>query len=110
MHIYNVTTNVQEDIHEEWLDWMQNQHIPEMLATGKFLKALMSRVLVKEEMGGITYSVQYTSKNEEMLKDFYQQDAQRLGILKKEFEGKIFSFQTEMKLIKEFFEPENSEK
>lgn len=106
MYIYNVTTNVQEDIHDEWLDWMKNERIPEMLATGKFQKALLSRVLVKEEMGGITYSVQYTSKNEEILKDFYEQDAPRLGILKKEFEGKIFSFQTEMQVVKELFEPE----
>ncbi|HET8754248.1 MAG TPA: DUF4286 family protein [Salinimicrobium sp.] len=110
MYIFNVTTNVQEDIHDEWLDWMKNERIPEMLATGKFQKALLSRVLVNEEMGGITYSVQYTSKNDKILKDFHEQDAQRLAILKKQFEGKVFSFQTEMQVVKELFEPENTEK
>ena len=61
MYIYNVTINIQEGIQEKWLEWMKNEHIPEMLATGKFTKALMSRVMVEEEMGGFTYSVQYTT-------------------------------------------------
>ena len=60
MIIYNVTINVDESIHDEWISWMQEVHIPEVLATGKFMKALMSRVLVKEDLGGVTYSVQYT--------------------------------------------------
>jgi hypothetical protein len=39
--------------------WMQHKHIPEILA-GKFTAARMVRVLIEEEMGGVTYSVQYT--------------------------------------------------
>ena len=58
MIIYNVTVNVQEDIHEKWVKWMNDEHIPEMLDTKKFSKALMTKVLVEEPMGGITYSVQ----------------------------------------------------
>jgi len=50
MFIYNVTINIDETVHKEWLDWMKNEHIPNMLATKKFSKALMSRVLVEEEM------------------------------------------------------------
>ena len=61
MYIYNVTINVENDIHQKWLDWMKNSHIPAMLATQKFSKALMTKVMVEEQMGGITYSVQYTT-------------------------------------------------
>ena len=61
MYIYNVTINVENAIHLQWLDWMKNSHIPAMLATNKFSKALMTKVMVEEEMGGITYSVQYTT-------------------------------------------------
>lgn len=36
MYIYNVTINIDSDIQQEWLHWMQTEHIPEMLATGSF--------------------------------------------------------------------------
>lgn len=101
MYIYNVTINIQEDIHDEWLDWMKNEHIPEMLETGKFTKALMTRVLVKEEMGGITYSVQYTSPSKELLRKYYEEDAPGMRGKSAVFEGKFVAFRTEMEVISE---------
>ena len=47
MYIYNVTINIDETVHEPWLRWMRDEHIPDMLATGKFLGALMTRVMVE---------------------------------------------------------------
>jgi len=101
MYIYNVTINIQEDIHEKWLEWMKNEHIPEMMATGKFTKALMSRVMVEEEMGGITYSVQYTTKNREMLQKYKEEDAARLKTKTKPFEGLFVAFRTELEIVSE---------
>ncbi|UJH90439.1 DUF4286 family protein [Antarcticibacterium sp. 1MA-6-2] len=101
MYIYNVTTNIQEDVHEEWLEWMKNEHIPDMLSTKKFTKALMSRVMVEEAMGGVTYSVQYTCINKEMLHKYYEEDAADLRSRSKVFEGKFVSFRTEMQIISE---------
>lgn len=101
MYIYNITINIQEDIHEKWLEWMKNEHIPEMMATGKFSKALMSRVMVEEEMGGLTYSVQYTTKNREMLQRYYEEDAARLRAKTKPFEGKFVAFRTELEVVSE---------
>jgi N-acetyl-gamma-glutamylphosphate reductase len=43
MIIYNVTSNVQESI-RQWMIWMQHKHIPEILATGKFVSARLVRV------------------------------------------------------------------
>jgi hypothetical protein len=101
MYIYNVTINIQEEIHEKWLEWMKNDHIPEMMATGKFTKALMSRVMVEEEMGGLTYSVQYTTKNREMLLRYYEEDAARLRAKTKPFEGLFVAFRTELEIVSE---------
>lgn len=101
MHIYNVTINVEETIHENWLQWMKTKHIPDMLATGKFTKALMTRVLVEEEMGGITYSVQYTTKDRATLLAYYKEDAERLRGDAKQFEGKFVAFRTELEVISE---------
>lgn len=101
MIIYNVTINVQEDIHDEWVNWMKKEHIPEMLNTGKFSKALMTKVLVKEEMGGITYSVQFTAESKEVLQKYYEEDAETLRAKSKAFEGKIVAFRTELEVVSE---------
>jgi hypothetical protein len=102
MLIYNVTTNINESVHDEWLQWMRERHIPDVLATGKFLNAKMSKVLIEEEMGGITYSVQFTTVDRETLQKYYQEDAQRLrdDVLKR-FPNKFVSFRTELEIISE---------
>lgn len=101
MYIYNVTTNIEEDVHDQWLEWMKTEHIPDMLKTGKFSKALMSRVLVKESMGGITYSVQYTAPSKESLENYYRENSEDLRKRGKAFEGKMVVFRTEMEIISE---------
>ena len=101
MYIYNVTINVENDIHQRWLDWMKNSHIPAMLATQKFSKALMTKVMVEEQMGGITYSVQYTTDSKQTLDRYYKEDAATLRAQSKQFEGKFIAFRTELEVISE---------
>jgi len=102
MYIYNVTTNIEASVHEEWLQWMQETHIPDVLATGKFLNAKMSKVLVEEEMGGLTYSVQFTTMDKETLRKYYTEDATRLrDVALKRFPNKFVSFRTELEVISE---------
>ncbi len=101
MYIYNVTINVEQVIHDHWLQWMISEHIPAMLATGKFSKALMTRVVVEEEMGGTTYSVQYTTDSKETLQKYYDENAEELRDHSKAFEGKFIAFRTELEVIGE---------
>jgi phosphoribosylamine-glycine ligase len=80
--------------------WMQHKHIPEILATGKFSSARLVRVLIEEEMGGVTYSVQYTTDSKETLEKYYLEDAPRFreegaGL----FGDKMLAFRTELELI-----------
>lgn len=105
MYIYNVTVNVEEVIHDIWLKWMTSQHIPAMLATGKFSKALMTRVVIEEEMGGKTYSVQYTTDSKETLEKYYLENAEELRAQSKAYEGKIVTFRTELEVIGEAHNP-----
>lgn len=102
MYIYSVTTNIDESVHEQWLSWMQKTHIPAMMATGKFIKAKMCSVLVEEEMGGFTYSVQYTTASKDVLQKYYQEDAPKLrqeGL--QLFADKMLVFRTELEVISE---------
>jgi uncharacterized protein DUF4286 len=104
MYIYNVTTNIDETIQSEWLKWMKEKHIPDMLETGKFSNAKMSQVMIKEEMGGITYSVQYTTDSLEKLQEYYNEYAQKLRNESKAlFKDKFVAFRTELKVISEQF-------
>lgn len=101
MIIYNVTINVQEDIHDKWIKWMKEEHIPDMLDTKKFQKALMTKVMVQEPMGGITYSVQYTTESKAMLERYYSENAEEMRAKSKPFEGKFVAFRTELEVISE---------
>ena len=102
MYIYNVTFNIEESVHDQWLQWMLKKHIPDMVATGKFSKALMSKVLVNEEMGGLTYSIQFTTDSKEMLERYYKEDANRLrNETIQLFPNKFVAFRTELEIIHE---------
>jgi len=102
VYIYNVTINIDASVHDDWLKWMQTEHIPAMLATKKFTAAKLTRVLVEEQMGGLTYSVQYTTKDKATLQKYYDEDAARLRSQSKAFEGKFVAFRTELEVISEF--------
>lgn len=100
MLIYNVTINIDEQVHRPWLDWMRDRHIPDMLATGKFTHAKLARVLVEGDQGGITYSVQYTVQDRKTLEAYYREDAQRLrGEAHGHFPNQFVSFRTELEVI-----------
>lgn len=104
MYIYNVTTNVADEIHDKWLHWMKDKHIPDMLNTGKFSKAKISQVLIEEEMGGTTYAVQYTTDSLETLEEYYELDAEKLrNEAHQLFKDSIVAFRTELKVINEQF-------
>ena len=100
MIIYNVTSNIHDSIHDEWLHWMQHTHIPDMIATGKFTKARLVKVLIDEEMGGTTYSVQFYTDSKATLDKYYEEDADRLRQhTKAMFGDQVVSFRTELQFI-----------
>lgn len=99
MYIYNVTIHLNANIREEWITWMQETHIPAVLATGKFSRAQMLRVRVEEEEG-VTYSVQYYTDSKQMLEKYYAEDA---PALRQEaidrFADGFVAFRTELEIV-----------
>jgi Domain of unknown function (DUF4286) len=102
MIIYNVTSNIENSVHNQWMDWMQKVHIPAMLSTGKFFNARMVKVLIDHEPGTVTYSVQYYTNSKETLDRYYAEDAPRLRqeVLRL-FSDKVLQFRTELEIISE---------
>ena len=94
MILYNVTVAVEYAIHDEWLTWMTKEHIPEVLATGKFVDFKMYRVLLEEE-GGLTYSIQYFAESLSQIQLYLAQDAHTLQAKQLErFADKTVAFRT----------------
>lgn len=77
MILYNVTVNIDNDVREEWLRWMKEVHIPEVLKTGLFIDNRMFHVMVNEEKG-TTYSIQYTLRSMDELHTYQRDHAPRL--------------------------------
>lgn len=102
MYIYNVTVNIEKQILEDWLEWMKNIHIPEVLATGMFKSCLLNKVLIDEEQG-ITYAVQYTAKDMQSLRLYQEMYAPGLKqqTLKK-FGDKCVAFRTILQIEEAF--------
>lgn len=58
VYIYNVTVNIEADVHEQWLRYMKEEHIPEVMKTGCFVDSQILKVLFVDDIGH-TYSLQY---------------------------------------------------
>ena len=107
MIIYNVTINIEQSAHKRWLQWMQNKHIADVLATGLFNNARLVKVLVEEDEG-VTYSVQYFCDSREKLNEYYKNHAPKLrqdGLAL--FGDKMLAFRTELEILSEHFHAEN---
>lgn len=100
MYIYNVTTQLTWDIHKPWLKWMQQVHIPEVLATGCFTHHRMVRVLEIDETDGPTYAVQYFTNTLEQYQSYLQNhSAEMRGKAAESWADEAISFRTLMEVV-----------
>jgi len=70
MFIYNVTTKVDHSIHQAWLLWIQEEHIPDIIGTGCFTKATVLHLLEQDDNEGPTYAVQYVAESKALYNRF----------------------------------------
>ncbi len=63
MIIYNVTIKTHESIHQVWIHWLKEEHVPEVLATNCFIKATILRLLDVDDSEGPTYAIQYFAED-----------------------------------------------
>ncbi|MFA5619737.1 MAG: DUF4286 family protein [Weeksellaceae bacterium] len=104
MIIYSVTISVDENIEQNWLDWMRKTHIPDMMNTGKFISCRLSKLTSHKEEGSRSYSAQYTCHSVFELKEYKEFYAERL---RKDgadrFGEKIQAFRTELEIIEDYY-------
>ncbi len=100
MLLYNVTVTVDKDVHEDWLQWMRQTHIPDVMSTGMFRSYRISRLLGHEHDESEIYSIQYLVQDMPTLVR-YQNDF--APALQKDhlarYDGKFAVFRTVMELV-----------
>jgi hypothetical protein len=95
MILYSVTVNIQAEKEEEYIDWMKNIHIPEIMSTGLFVENKFFRLLQEEEDGGVNFSSQYYAQNMEKLHQYQELYAAELqNKLKLKFGEHYIAFRT----------------
>jgi hypothetical protein len=95
---YNVTVIIEPDVHDEWLKWMKESHIPDVLETGCFIENKFARLLSPND-GNLTYSIQYTCNS---ITEFENYQNNFAPALQKDhtsrFEGKFVAFRTVLQI------------
>lgn len=99
MLLYNVTLIIEEDIAVEWLKWMKEIHIPEVMDTGKFVSNRLLKVLDSPNEG-ITYCAQYVAESRVEYDDYQKNYAPALqAALQEKFANKFVAFRTLMEYV-----------
>ena len=78
MILYNVTNHVAPEIESQWLEWLNETHLPEMMATGVFTSALVLRFYNGFEAAETAYAIQYSANNHDDLDRFLKENKQIL--------------------------------
>ena len=100
MILYNVTVNIDPEVHEDWLNWMKNTHIPDVLNTGLFIDNKFLRVLNTEEGEGFTYSIQYFLETIEHYDDYKSRFAPALQAeYNKRYQNRFVAFRTLLETV-----------
>ena len=95
MIIYNITINISHEAEKEWLHYMKQTQIPEILATNLTMECRLFRLLTEIENEGSTYTNQFTFRTMEDFLAFqthYQADLVERH--HKRFNGQYVSFRT----------------
>lgn len=101
MIIYNVTINVEDDVHAQWLSWMKQTHLPEVMHTGFFTAYKMAKLLTRQpDETGTTYVIQYTAKSMNDYESYQRDCAPALQAeTRKLFDGKFVAFRSLMEVV-----------
>lgn len=98
--LYSVTVKIENEVHDDWLEWMRNVHIPDVMETKMFESNRMCKILNQDESEGVSYSIQYVCKD---MKTLHQYSAKFAVQLQKEhadrYKNKYVAFRTLLEIL-----------
>ena len=101
MIIYNVTVKVESGIAEAWLDWLLNEHIPDIMTTECFTDYKVVRLLEVDDSEGPTYAIQYHAESKGLYNQYIIKHAETMRQKSYEKWGERFiAFRSVMQVVK----------
>lgn len=101
MIIYNVTVKVEAGIADAWLEWLLNEHIPEIMATECFSDYKVVRLLEVDDTEGPTYAIQYHADSKALYNHYIIKHAEEMRQKSYDKWGERFiAFRSVMQIVK----------
>lgn len=99
MFLYNVTLILDDAAAEEWLQWMQDIHIPEVMATGMFISNRLLKV-VDSPNEGVTYCAQYVAETLDHYNKYQEEFAPALQAdLNERYKNRFVAYRSLMEFV-----------
>ena len=73
MIVYNVSIQIDKEVKEDWLKWMKEKHIPDVMNTGLFIRFNFLKIINEESEH--TYAIQYFCEDMSMLNRYFDEFA-----------------------------------
>ena len=100
MILYNVTVKIDPEVSDEWVQWMKDVHIPDVMRTDKFNNYRLCRLLDVDESDGVTYAVQYEAKSMDAYEEYQKRYAPELQQEHtNKFRNRFVAFRTIMEIL-----------
>jgi hypothetical protein len=100
MIIYNVTTKVHNSIADEWLQWVKDVHVKDILNTGCFNDYKIVQLLETDETEGPTYAVQYHTESKALYNRYIEKfSAEMRNTAFAKWGDKFLSFRSVMQIV-----------
>lgn len=100
MVLYNVTVKVNHAVEKDWLAYMQDKHIPDVLATEHFTGYRLCRLLDQPTEDDPTYIIQYECVSLHKLNHYQLHNAPALREeMNQKFKDMFVSFRTAMEIV-----------
>lgn len=101
MILYNVTVSIDESVHDEWLNWMRTQHIPDVMATGLFLEGRIAKVNCEDDR--LSYAISYLCKSKAHYEQYREIFAPKLQLEhSSRYKDKFVAFRTLLDVVETF--------
>lgn len=99
--IFNVTVKVERTIADRWLQWMQQEHIAQIMNTKCFIDYRIVRLLDIDDSEGPTYAIQYGAASKADYNRYMELYANKMNdVSYKKWGNGFIAFRSIMEVIK----------
>lgn len=99
-YLYNVTMQVNKQMENQYMEWLQQLYIPEVMDSGFFTKYQLLKI-ISDAPEDTTYAVQFITPSIEKFQEFENQFLDRmLGFIVEIWNNEVLYFTTSMEIVK----------